>query len=884
MPDKDKNKKKSSYTPTRTKSLVGDNYFTDSEHNQNVKNFLMSQENLNKVSAYGSTKFSKGKDGKGEYIAAYDSNRYKNGVKSAFTGSRDEYYNRYYLNELDKNAPDKGSKYPNTNSLGKTYLNKKMDMDRKVTKLNNLKLSDKNIPLTQGRYRTGKVNTAVLDEVTKASNKKNSDPNDLLALMARETTLGNTSFGSSGKKASKTGMTSMKELVSGWDIYGKNEPYMFNRFLADKKVPGVKTDGAKDFGYNDFYITDSASVEKALKSNPKLAQEYKNKIAKTLPVTQNAFETAIDFVKENSIQKYNPGDPDYPNKINKDKELVKKEKALQDYIQKNKNKKYALGGTAMNIDSPQQALFEMIRATEEAGHEASSDPLVAGLRGLGGMMINTGMSMAGSGMAGAGDLSGAGGFMQDNFGTISKVTSMGTGMATKSFAQGGNVQDSDIEVEGEEMFETPQGQVGEFDGPSHEEGGIPLKVKGKGIAKDGEVPGGTYIYPDSIKINGKSLADRKKMREKKESKLTDLLGDSSDKILKNTLSRVKKINEIEDIFDRTYQEQVKSSKETDKYADGGGIPPMVNFTAPTRQSGGNPPKSIMDMFKTFELDNEDFGSWDGQYDTETETASTPGNFDMSGLPTAGDAMGILGNLYQAYKPRSLTMQNRAGDTPNINPYANYGEDALDTLEGNIPLLGQIKDNQMSNLQSSRNASIMRNNNSARGVNTQRALNMATDTQMNQSEADIMSKYAEQLLGLNGSIASTQLDISGKKAQGEQYRDVSDRQDRDQYYTNLAKDEASIGEAWSRTGKSANQIKARGTQSKLLNQMFDYVDGDLMNGNITQKKGAVGSGRNAGDVIAEFKNTDAYKKMSKEEKQQFNKNDALSILSMLGIFK
>lgn len=887
MPDREKNKKKSSYKPTIVKSSEEDNYFTDDEHNKNILNHLMSQGDLNNLKPYNNTKFSKGKDSRGEYIAAYDPSRYKNSLMNVLTGNRNEYYNRYYLDQLDRNAPDKGSKYPLTNSLGKTYTNRKIDMNNRETKANTLKLSNKEIPLTQGRYNTGKVNTAVLDEVIKASKKKKSDPNDLLALMGRETTLGNTSFGTTGKKAKKTKTTNMKELVSGWDIYNDIEPYMFNRYLADKKIEGVKVDGAKGFGYKDFYITDSAKVEKALKANPKLGKEYKDKLDKTPLLTQNAFEQAIDYVNKYGIAKYNPGDPDYKNKIAKDKKLIQKEKGLQDYI-KTAKKKFAYGGVAINYDTPQQALFKMIRNTEEAGHEASSDPLVAGLKGLGGMMISTGMSMAGSGFSGAGDMDGISGFFQDNFGDISKGISGATAMT--NFAKGGQVGPEDIEVEGNEMFETPQGQVGEFDGPSHEEGGIPLKVKSRGVAKDGEVPAGTYIYPDSIKINGKSLADRKKMREKKERKITDLLSDSSDRILKNTLNRVKQMNIIEDSIDRTIQANVKRSKTGEKYADGGGIPPLVQFDAPPAYSGTSP-KSILDILKTFELNgvgtDDDFrymGQPSPSGTTPTQTTGR-GSFDMSGLPTVGDALGMFGNLFQAYKPLSLTKENRAGDTPNINPYDNYGNDALKTLEGNKALAGNIMDTQLNRNRLGRKAAFNRNNNSARGVNTQRALNLATDAQYGQLDADLFAKYAEQLMGINNQIASTQLDISGKKSQGEQYRDQADRQDRDAYYTNLGKDYQSVGEAWSRTGKSINQIKDRSVQSNFLNQMFDYVQGNLMNGTISQKEGVSSAvGRNANEAISDFKKTDTYKKMSKEQKEQFNNTDALSILSMLGLFK
>ena len=502
-----------------------------------------------------------------------------------------------------------------------------------------------------------------------------------------------------------------------------------------------------------------------------------------------------------------------------------------------KKKKYALGGTAMNMDSPQEALFKMIRATEESELQASSDPLVAGLKGLGSMMTNTGMSMIGSGLSKSGDMSGTGGFLQDNFGAINSGVS-GLNTMGQKFNQGGQVSNPDIEVEGNELFETPQGQVGEFNGPSHEEGGIPLRVKPNGIARDGEVPGGTYIYPDSIKIGGKSLATRKKLREKKETNLSDLLGDSADKILKNTLSRVKRMNQIEDVFDRTIQDKVKgqNQSEAESFKYGGdtpsesdrGIPPMVRFDAPPKYvpSVDDDGSGYLDILKNFEMNgagnDDDFRYFGDSAKTSNTSGGFGDFFNSASLPTAGDAMGMFGNLYQAYKPKSLTMKNRAGDTPNINPYENYGTEALNTLEGNKDLLGQINDVQMQRLASNRNASISRNNNSARGINTQRALNLATDSQMTSAEGDLMAKYAEQLLGVNNQIASTELDVSGKKAQGEHYRDLSDRQDRDAFFTNLSKDEAAVGEAWSRTGKAANQIKKRGTEAKFLNEMFDNV--------------------------------------------------------------
>jgi hypothetical protein len=59
-----------------------------------------------------------------------------------------------------------------------------------------------------------------------------------------------------------------------------------------------------------------------------------------------------------------------------------------------------------------------------------------------------------------------------------------------------------VEVEGGETFETPDGQVGEFVGPNHENGGI-----------DVELPDNTVIYSKRLKRDGKTMKKRKKKRD-----------------------------------------------------------------------------------------------------------------------------------------------------------------------------------------------------------------------------------------------------------------------------------------------------------------------------------------------------------------------------------
>lgn len=160
-----------------------------------------------------------------------------------------------------------------------------------------------------------------------------------------------------------------------------------------------------------------------------------------------------------------------------------------------KNKKYAYGGTAMDVDSPYQSLSEIQRFKDDVLAETNNDPLVSGLKGMGSMMMNKGMSMVSSGMSQSGDMDGVGGFLQDNMSTINDITKFG--MATQKFASGGTVT-KPSEVEGQEVAEFPSGEVGQFRGPSHGEGGIPVNL-----------PVGTDVYSKRVKVNGETMANRK---------------------------------------------------------------------------------------------------------------------------------------------------------------------------------------------------------------------------------------------------------------------------------------------------------------------------------------------------------------------------------------
>jgi hypothetical protein len=335
-PGKKKASIKSKYTPTITKSRIKDNYYTDPSYDSEIRNYLaVSRQKGYQPTSYKTTKFSRGKDKYGEYTSAYDPNYFENkGIKKMF-GSNDEYYNRYY-DVVEK----KRGVYPLIKGAGAKQEKMIDSLDELTWKKDEIPLSGNTITLTQGKNRGAKVDKNILDEVIKDSKKKGTNPNDLLALMSRETTFGSGRGLYKGAKGVKK--ADKKLLLSAWDVHKESYPYNLNRHLADNKVPGIKeTKMAKNRGIV-YDIEDSTAVENYLEKNPKVLQDYDKKL-KNIKPAQSSFEGAIDIIKKKGYSAYNPGDPDYTNKISKEKKLVESEPELQKYIKANANK-YAMGG------------------------------------------------------------------------------------------------------------------------------------------------------------------------------------------------------------------------------------------------------------------------------------------------------------------------------------------------------------------------------------------------------------------------------------------------------------------------------------------------------------------------------------------------------------
>lgn len=395
-----------------------------------------------------------------------------------------------------------------------------------------------------------------------------------------------------------------------------------------------------------------------------------------------------------------------------------------------------------------------------------------------------------------------------------------------NFMAGGTVPEVPVEVEGKEVAETPIGDLLQFMGPSHEQGGI-----------DTTLPEGTEVYSKRIKVDGVSMADRKKKRRKREMTLESLIEENmTDSILKGSLERTKNNNSIEEERDTSMQDFIGGlleSLETEKayggpvkkYMAGGDVFSSLLGDPSLQGTGFNPNPNafqtqLPDNFLSLAGDptgNSGGGGIGSFLKNLLPGENSPGGSTGVGIK-GGDIISLLGNFYSPLKQKELTLENRAGDTPNVNFFEDFGKAALRTNEEAKGFAETIKDNQIQDLELNRRSNTQRNRTTARGVNTLRALDIASATQTNSANRKVNNDYAttiQALLGQQANLENTQDQIV---AQGETNRDLADRQDRDNFFTQLAQNESDIGTAIQTTGKEVNDIAERDVIKNLLDQL------------------------------------------------------------------
>jgi hypothetical protein len=489
---------------------------------------------------------------------------------------------------------------------------------------------------------------------------------------------------------------------------------------------------------------------------------------------------------------------------------------------KAKRKKYA-GGTSIKsyLETPRQALTQNQIDIAKAQYEAASNPVTMAMQTAGNIAMSYGTS--------------AGGFNAlKSDGTKSINMSDGTGNFLNELlpllgnlplaAMGGTMSQVPVEVEGQEVIQTPEGVTQQLQGPSHENGGMPMVL-----------PEGTDVYSKRIKVGGKTMAQRKMDREKKDMTLDSLLNKNrDDKFIKNTVNRTKKALEQQEASDMELQKNIGKLIESSlkdfggmqKMSLGGPVSPeewlkqynpTITTSSPLWKSKYKQQYDIyagrnFDVPEMLKTEIPSLGIPKEKPNPKADLVGyTPESqgfqmLDINDPSTLGDKIGLVGNAIQGISPLLRTLKNRAEDTPNINPYENFGENSLNTLDLSKGMVDQITANNIRDINLSRNSSIVSSRNSARGVNTKRALDLGIDQQTNNALDKAYANNTIQKLGINSEIARTQLQQDSAKAQGLAMQDSNDRLDKDNFDTNISQNLVDLGFNINTLGKNLNQIK------------------------------------------------------------------------------
>ena len=507
---------------------------------------------------------------------------------------------------------------------------------------------------------------------------------------------------------------------------------------------------------------------------------------------------------------------------------------LSDYLQQQYFKRANLPN---NIKTPDQSLAENEIRVANAQFKADSNPLTQGLDLVGNMAMQYGMNMMGGGIKG-----GEGLFKSKSVEGLESMTSSGMDLQIPEYtapklnlsipqikaAYGAKIPNrTPVEVEGEEAAELPNGQMIDFQGPSHEQGGI-----------DVNLPGGTDVYSKRLKgPDGKSMAKRKLKRESDMRKLSKKAkGNSADRLLKNSIERTEANNNQMDAFDMMLQEQYKQQENNlpiEKFAFGGPVDDEIQLKEAIVKPKYKPEPVPFETLQTL-LNGVTSNLPQAPKEEQSKWGMLKDN--IGGIPTGGDVLGIYGNLKQAFDPYKTTLANRGSDTPNVNQYKDFGKDSLKTIDSMKGIIGQTKDAQIKELLDRAAGNVSKNRNTARGVNTLRALDIASNNATLDAISGINNNYASQMLGILGQEAQMEAQRDTNVMKGEALADDANRQDKDAFYSQLSRDQQAIGEAYTRTGKAFNDIKERDVNENFMNALSDYVDIDWRTGKARMKDG------------------------------------------------
>ncbi len=224
---------------------------------------------------------------------------------------------------------------------------------------------------------------------------------------------------------------------------------------------------------------------------------------------------------------------------------------------------------------------------------------------------------------------------------------------SQQFAMGGMNGLPNAELEKQEVFKTPNGQIAGVNGSSHENGGVPINI-----------PAQTKILSDKLKMDGKTFADLgSKYKTVKEDKIiSDDKATSSAKATAKLTSEIKQ-RKLDELFNA--QESMKQSKLAD-YAK------RIGVTLPTQEFayGGKSGKQAYDEDRQAIINENDFTT------PELTTPNPYANqtlYDPSKNYTGGNMTGYnrtADDLYNQERSQIINDNTIPSERQNI-PYGDY---------------------------------------------------------------------------------------------------------------------------------------------------------------------------------------------------------------------
>lgn len=191
------------------------------------------------------------------------------------------------------------------------------------------------------------------------------------------------------------------------------------------------------------------------------------------------------------------------------------------------------------------------------------------------------------------------------------------------YAMGGMSNMPNAELENQEVFKTPNGQINAVNGPSHEQGGVPVNIPNK-----------TLILSDKLKMNGKTFAKLgAKYTTSKEDKI--MSDDKADKTSKATAKLTSEIKQkkLDQLF--SAQESMKKDKMA-SYAKKLGIEMPMKHQMPDGSMMNN-----SEMYRNGGLKrDEDYGSKNKPYPS-VKSSDFAGGGRSYPIPTKEDAIDAL---------------------------------------------------------------------------------------------------------------------------------------------------------------------------------------------------------------------------------------------------